>query len=206
MSRGLTPWRAEMAFWTLLCGGLAVGIGQETDWGKRWQYPIADASPAPATFSKPTLSDPYRLPAADDFLEIAMRPLFVPTRRPAPAAPPPEPPKPSMIKDQFTLSGITVTPGGKFAFLIEKAGNKPRVVSEGREINGIRIKEIAADRVVLSQYDDTEILVLKTGKGSATPPPAPTGATGTPAVPAMPAWPVRPPVVPVPGMEQPPPQ
>lgn len=205
MSGGLTPWRVETAFWTLLCVGLAAGIGLETDWGNRWRYPLADADAdaraAPAAFSKPALTEPYRLPAADDFLEVAMRPVFVPTRRPAPAAPPPEPPKPSMAKDQFTLSGITVTPEGKFAFLVEKAGNKPRVVSEGKEINGIRVKEITADRVVLSQYDDTEVLFLKTGKGPAATVPA--GA----AAPAMtPARPVRQPVATMPGLEQAPPQ
>jgi len=45
--------------------------------------------------------------------------------------------------------------------LIEKAGNRSRVVAEGRQINGITVKEITKERVVLSQNNDTEELVLK---------------------------------------------
>ena len=64
-------------------------------------------------------------------------------------------------------------PEGRFAFLLEKAGNKSRVIAVGKEINGILVKEIAADRVVLSQDDDTEVLELKMNKprpGASAPP------------------------------------
>lgn len=184
MSRLLTPRRVEAGFWLLLCGGLATGIGTETDWGRRWQWPVAEAALAPAAFTKPALADPFRLPAPDTYLETTLRPVFVVTRRPAPIPPPPEPPKPSMRKDQFVLTGTTLVPEGKFAFLLEKAGNKVRVVSEGKEINGLQVKEVSATRVVLVQHDDQEVLVLKTAKGPATPPtpaPAPTAdATAAP--------------------------
>jgi hypothetical protein len=189
----MTPFRIETAFWLLLSGGLTTGIGMETDWGQRWQREAPEVRLTPAEFSAPVLNEPFRLPPADELLETAMRPVFVVTRRPAPPTPPPEAPKPTMKKDQFTLSGITVVPGGKFAFIIERAGNRSRVVSEGKEINGVVVKEILPDRVVLSQYDDTEVLMLKTAKGP-TPNPVTSAASAPPPLvePAAPPGGARP--------------
>lgn len=164
------PSRAETVFWLALCGALAIGIGIETDWGRKIEQPspeIMETSAAIGDFTPPRLAIPFRLPPPDTMLETSLRPLFIATRRPAPPPLPPEPPKPTMKRDQFTLTGITVLPDGKFAFLTEKAGNKNRFVQEGKEINGITVKEIQGDRVVLSQYDETEILMLRTAKGPA---------------------------------------
>jgi hypothetical protein len=191
MNFALTPIRVETGFWLLLCAGLMAGIGVETDWGQRWRHGVVEVKSGPVDFVVPTLEEPFRLPAPDEFLETAMRPVFIVTRRPAPPPPPPEAPKPLMKKDQFTLSGITVVPEGKFAFLIEKAGNKSRVVSEGKEINGITVKEIRPDRVVLSQHDETETLLLKTAKGPATTTTTPVAAPG--AAPPPVAEPLNPP-------------
>ncbi len=165
--RLVTPSVIETAFWIILCGSLAVGIGMETDWGTRWRYALPNETADAAKLTTPTLTESYGLPVADEFLETAMRPLFIVTRRPTPPTPPPEPPKPTMKREQFTLTGITVLPGSKFAFLTEKAGNKNRVVQEGKEINGIVVKDIQSDRVVLGQYDETEVLMLRTAKGPA---------------------------------------
>lgn len=196
MSGLLTPFRVEAGFWLLLCGGLAAGIGHETDWGRRWQWPLASASVPAAEFTEPVLAPPFQLPPPDTYLETTLRPIFVVTRRPAPMPPAPEPPKPAMKKDQFVLTGTTIVPEGKFAFLLEKAGNKVRVVSEGKEVNGILVKQIDAAHVVLTQHDDEEVLMLKPTKPPAQPtPPAATpevpGApvTGTPGKPAPPATP-----------------
>ena len=166
MIAALTPRRVEIGLWLLLYAGLAIGIGLETDWGQVWQWPLADS---PAVAESPTplgLTEPYRLPPADAFIEIPLRPVFVVTRQPPPP-PLPEVPIQVMKKDQFTLTGVTIVPDGKFAFLIEKAGGKSRSVTEGQEINGIKVKEILADRVVLSQYGDSEVLTLRASKGPA---------------------------------------
>lgn len=163
----LSPSRVEAVLWIVLVVGLATGIGIETDWGKSWHWPIAEVTPAQDNFPEPVLPPKFTLSPPDIYLETTLRPIFVATRRPAPAAPPPEPPRPTMKRDQFTLTGITVLPDGKFAFLTEKTGNKSRVVAEGKEINGITVKEIRNDRVVLGQYDETEVLMLKTAKGPA---------------------------------------
>lgn len=212
MSSVLTPGRAEAAFWTLLCGGLAAGIGFETEWGQRWQSPLPERSPVESEFRAPSFREPFSLPLPDSFLETTLRPIFVVTRRPAPVPPPPEPPKPAMKKEQFVLTGTTMVPEGRFAFLLEKAANKVHVVTEGKEINGMRVRTVASDRVVLSQFDDEEILILKPTKPPGLPAismpaemQAPAAATGAPprpqGRPTRSAGPQEPP-----GSPRPPPQ
>lgn len=191
MSTALTPIRVETGFWLILWAGLAAGIGIETDWGRQLQWPVAELAEAPPDVARPVLTEPFRLPEPDRHLTIATRPIFVVTRLPAPPAPVADSSRPSMKKDQFVLMGTTIVPEGKFAFLLEKAGNKSRVVAEGKEINGIMVKDVKADRVVLSQGGDTEVLVLKTikpppgspaGAASATGATGATGAAGAPGV------------------------
>lgn len=187
------PRGVETAFWLTLCGALTGGIGIETDWGRRLALPpppqTAAADTASGDFTPPTLAAPYRLPAIDTMLETSLRPLFVSTRRPAPPPLPPEPPKPTMNKGQFKLSGVSILPEGKFAFLVDKSGKQTHVVAQGKEINGILVKEVSPDSVVLSQHGDSELLVLQTAKGPAR---IPLPAT-TPAVQAEPKAPPPPP-------------
>ncbi len=198
MSSLLTPLRVETGLWLLLCGGLAAGIGVETDWGRRLQPSVATQPEPRSDFVKPLLAEPFHLAPPDSFLETAMRPLFIVSRRPAPPPPPPEPPKPAMQKDQFRLTGITIVPGGNFAFLVEKSGNRNRVVSAGKEINGIMVKEVSANQVVLTQFDDTEILTLKTARGPLTTapaaPPVPPPAAPSPPAPRLRSLPTAVPV------------
>lgn len=166
----LTPLRVETSLWIVLLGGLTAGIGIETDWGRQWMWPLAVPPVITPEFTQPAMTEPFRLPPPDTFLETSLRPIFVVTRRPAPIPPPPEPPKPSMKRGQFLLTGTTIVPEGRFAYLLEKAGNKTRVVAQGKIINGITVKEVHPDRVILQQYDDTEMLGLITAKAL---PPAP---------------------------------
>lgn len=170
MTLQLTPWRVESAFWLAVSCGLATGIGFQTDWGRQVHLPVSVERPVEEGFTAPRLVAPFELAAPDTFLETAMRPVFSVTRRPAPPPPPPEPPKPTMKKEQFVLTGVTVSASGNFAFLAEKAANRGRVVREGNEINGITVKQITATQVTLGQYDDTEVLTLKTAKGPAASP------------------------------------
>jgi hypothetical protein len=173
----LTPRRIETLIWVALFIALTTGIGFESDWGRRWILPLEQTDPRPASFTKPSLTEPFSLPVADTFMEIALRPIFVVTRRPSPTATV-EAQKPRMKKDQFTLTGTTLVPEGKFAHLIEKSGNKSHVVLEGKEINGILLKEVRADRVVLVQHDETEVVMLFAWKAPLKPtPPVPSPAT-----------------------------
>jgi hypothetical protein len=174
MNWALTPSRVEAGFWLAITVGLAAGVGFESEWSLQAQRPVTQIAETPPVFAKPVLAEPFHLADPDQFLDITLRPLFVVTRRPPPVVQTADS-KSSMKKDQFILLGTTIVAEDKFAFLLEKAGNKSRVVAVGKEINGIMVKEVAADRVVLSQYDDTEVLLLKMNR----PPP------GVPAPPAF---------------------
>jgi hypothetical protein len=187
MNRILTPLRVEAVLWMATIAILAAGIGHETNWGKQWVWPITAPETQSATFSMPALTEPFLMPAADTYLEIALRPLFIYTRRPTPPPPPPAPVeiKPKMKKDQFVLTGTTLVAEGRFAHLKEKTGNKSHVVAEGKEINGILVREVKSSQVILTQYDETEVVVLITAKA---PNPPPT-AQPNPANPANPANP-----------------
>jgi len=160
----LSAARVETAFWALLCGGLAAGIGAESDWGRQIRLQAVVPEPVAEAFHAPPLTEPFSMPAPDELMEMALRPPFVATRRPSPPPPPPEAPKPTMQRGQFLLQGVSVVAGAKFAFIREKASNKSFVLTEGKTVNGIQIREIHSDRVVLSQYDESEVLTLQTAK------------------------------------------
>jgi hypothetical protein len=215
MSAPLTPNKAEAGFWLILLLGLVAGIGLETDWGRKMRSPVPENAEKPPEFAKPVLAEPFRLPASDRFLEVTARPLFVATRRPAPSAPTADSGKPSMKKDQFILMGTAIVPEGSFAFLLEKAGNRSRVVARGKEINGILLREVSADRVLLAQDDEWEVLELKTRKPPAAPvattPPGPaavatppSAAAPRPTAPLAPAGVATPPATAAPPVAAPP--
>jgi hypothetical protein len=173
----LTPIRVEAGFWLILLLGLVAGIGFETDWGRQLEWPMTEITEAAPDFAKPELVEPFRLAPPDQFLEVTTRPIFIVTRRPAPPAPAVEAARPSMQKGQFVLVGTSIVGATKIAFLLEKAGNKNRVVSEGKEINGIKVEEIVADRIVLSQFGDKEVLVMRSSRDT------PPGGRGVPGMP-----------------------
>lgn len=181
MNRLLAPLGVEAVAWLVLCGSLLVGIGLETDWGRQWNWPLGANEALSAKFDKPLLAELVVISPPDKYIEIVLRPLFVVTRSPAPIPPPPEAPKPRMRKGQYVLTGTTIVADGKFAHLTDKASRKSHVLAEGSEIKGILIKEISPYSVILTQFEDTEYLVLGTPPGegrrsptNTAPPAAPT--------------------------------
>lgn len=177
MSGVLTPLRAEAGMWIILFAGLIVGIGVESDWGRKTEWSSALPETPAAAFVRPTLTEPYQLPAPDTFLETTLRPLFLPTRRPAPKLP--DIPKQAMKKGQFILAGTLIIGEVKFAQLIEIAGGRTHMIAEGKEVNGIAVRQVAPTSVVLSQYDETEVVPLQppqaAHKGGAAKAPPPGG-------------------------------
>lgn len=120
---------------------------------------------------------PFTLAAADQFAsETAARPLFTPTRRPAPPA---ATVQATMRKGQFVLTGITVSAEASFAFLKEVSSGKTRSVRKGAEVNGLRVDAVEPRRVVLRQGEETEDLMLAIQVPPRTAAPAP--APGAPA-------------------------
>jgi len=151
VTRALEP--ALAALCLLLVGAIAYQL---------WRPALApdDLPPALAPrASAPEAAHPVvAMPPIEAFAEFVARPLFTPTRRPAPpvttaapsaaaAAPTPPPaPQPPAL-NQVTLVGVTITPEGRSALL--RTGGPPKVVRvrEGDSFQGWAVKRIQSDKV-----------------------------------------------------------
>ena len=110
--------------------------------------------------------------------ETVNRPLWIPTRRPAPTAV--ATPAASFPKGQYILQGVIVAGGTRTAMLKEKTSGRIHRVEKGRDVNGIQVAEIEAESVTLAQGDEREVIELRVqrpGGPGAPPPPAPVAAS-----------------------------
>jgi len=160
----------------LLIGALAL-IGWETDWGRAIggtnDYASANKRAALDTKVLPQFALAPLSPAGSGYRETVERPLFIPTRRPAPAG---NTTQMAMKKGQFRLAGTTVSAQVSVAYLIETSTNKTLRVNKGADVNGITLESVGANRVVLKQGDETEELFLRTSNSPKPPPPPPVAA------------------------------
>lgn len=169
----------SLAIWLLTNTLLIGGIGNHLQWGSQILPPL----PTPAVHLVPpaelVLMPNHRLPPlGEKYRDTLTRPLFVPTRRKAPPIPPPPPPpKPTMQKGQFQLLGTLLDANHTYAMLRELNGGKHRRVTQGERINGILVSSIGPDKVVLSQYDEEEVLPIKVMPSPKAPPVPTTQAT-----------------------------
>ena len=161
---------------TLLAAGIVlalVAIGLETNWG-RARHSVAEGKRmAPARVADAGLLPAFGLAPIDQVSpQAGERPLFVPTRRPAPVAV--AVPPSAMRKGQFLLQGTSITKDfGDVAMLKEVANNRAFVVRKGELLNGITVDKIEPGQVLLKQGDETEDLAMKTQGPSKVVPPAP---------------------------------
>jgi hypothetical protein len=176
--------------WLLPFVVLAVVIGWEADWGRKWRHvPVTDAIVVPQPVVVAVL--PEYKPAATMATQRDMvdRALFNTTRRPAPVVAS-EATKKRLQPGQFVLTGTLIIDGKATAFLRENAGGKSRRVTQGEQVNGMLVADVKPDRVKLTLGDESEDLMLKvaTGPKATTQPVAPppaaaqgAGGGGTPA-------------------------
>ena len=156
------PWSVKVIGWVLVYLALAGALGMELGWGRRIRLPIPVPKPAPAARVDYSVQPAFALLPLDlGFAETTARPVFTPVRRPPPPPAPPEPPKPTMKKGQFVLLGALITKEKNIALLREVATGKATRVEQGKEIKGITVANVLPEKVTLTQYDDTEELVLK---------------------------------------------
>ena len=192
----------------ILAALLLAVIGWETRWGTRIRpgVPAVAAKPGAAVDARvlPTLAVAS---PEQTYPESVARPLFVPSRRPAPSAP--STPVATMPKGTLTLQGVTIAGNTRIAMLREKSGRVHRV-EQGRTVNGMTVASVEPERVVLTMGDEQEavaMLVSKAGGAPGTTPQAAAAATSGPFAPqAAPAAPVpgaAPGVPPVPGQPAP---
>ncbi len=157
-------------------------IGWETDWGRLLVgEAVTESTPRVATLDSKILPVYGLAPMTAHYKETVERPLFVPTRRPAPAS---TASQTAMKKGQFKLAGTTISAEVSVAYLFEAATNKTHRVNMGSEFNGMTVAKVEANKVVLRQGDDSEELSLRT---SASPKPLPThvAAPGQPGSPGQ---------------------
>jgi hypothetical protein len=128
--------------------------------------------------------------------ETAARPLWIPTRRPAPPA---AVAQASFQRGQFVLQGVTIAGNTRIAMLKEKASGRVHRVEQGRDINGLQLTEIEPGKVTLAQGGEREVLELlvqrpggpapKPGQPGAAPPPPQAASTAGPFAGAQPTTP-----------------
>lgn len=168
---------------------LLIAIGFETGWGRRLLAPAPGTGPVKAAAVDAKLLPPIVTSSPEQaYPETGARPLFTPTRRAAPAAA-----AANMVKGQFVLHGVTIVGELRIAMLKEKSSGRTLRAEKGREVNGMTVAEIEADRVTLRLGDDSETLPLTVQRGAGSPPAAaaamPLGPFASPAVPAPAAAP-----------------
>jgi general secretion pathway protein N len=167
--------RGPYVFSALLAAGIVlalVAIGLEADWGRASHSVAKGKRMAPAQVADAGLLPAFSLGPIDQVSpQSGERPLFVPTRRPAPVV---ALQASTMRKGQFLLQGTSITKDfGDVAMLKEVANNRAHVVRKGGQLNGITVDKIEPGRVLLKQGDETEELAMKTQGPAKIAPPAP---------------------------------
>jgi hypothetical protein len=177
-----------------LIAGLAVAaallvavIGVETGFGSRIGARIpAGVSKRAAPFEARLLAPFAPVDADRAYPEMAARPLFIATRRPAPPAEAPS--QATFKRDQYVLQGVTIAGDTRIALLREKATGRIHRVEKGKELNGVTVAEVTPGSVTLALGKDQEVLPLQVLKPGAAPAVAPQGPFGPSAGPgAIPA-------------------
>ena len=145
----------------------------------------ASAAPPPAAVQTKLLPQIAAVNPDTEYAETGSRPLFTPTRRPAPAQAVAANAA-TMVKGQFILTGVTIVGANKIALLREKSSGRVVRVEQGKEVNGITVAEIEPDKVTLSQGGDQEVVGMLVSKAGAAPgmPGAPASAPAGPFAPA----------------------
>ncbi len=142
-----------------ICLLLAAVIGVEAGFGASLRDALKPASTKPALAADAKLLPPVVVAAAEQaYPETTARPLFTPTRRPAP--PVAVAPQATFQKGQFVLAGVITVGDNRVAMLREKANNRIHRVEVGKEVNGIKVADIQREQVTLAQGAEQEVLTL----------------------------------------------
>ena len=158
---------------------LLVVIGFETGFGWHLGPSISAGTSRPAAPFRAKLMPPLAAAAPEQlYPEMATRPLFVPLRRPAPAAE--QAAASNMKKGQFVLQGVTIAGDTKIALLREKSTGHIHRIEKGHEVNGMKLADVSPESVTLAQGSDQEVLPLQVMKPGANAHPNAIGPFGPP--------------------------
>ena len=160
-----------------ICVLLAIVIGVEAGFGATLREAMRPASGKPALPTDAKLLPPLVATAEDQaYPETVARPLFTPTRRPAPVV---AAAGPSTIqRGQFVLAGVIAVGDMRTAMLREKSTGRIVRLERGKEVNGMKVTDIQKEQVTLAQGGEEEVLTLVVAKGAAAPAAAPGAPQG----------------------------
>jgi hypothetical protein len=137
--------------------------------------------------------------------ETVNRPLWIPTRRPAPPA---AVAQASFERGKYILQGVTIVGDNRIALLKEKASGRIYRIEKGRDLNGLQVAEVEPERVTLALGAEREVVELRVQRPGAPGPGQPGAAAPPPAYAPGPFAPAggaqgAPPAVPPPGSPPP---
>lgn len=159
------PLMAALAVVAIL---LLLAIGLETGFGTRLRPSVPDSSSKKAAAPEAKLLPPLVAVAPEQaYPETTARPLFTPTRRPAPSDP--SSGKPAFNRGQFVLQGVIVVGEERTALLKEKTSGKIHRVELGKDVNGIKVERIEPTEVTLAMNGELEKLALVVQRPEGTP-------------------------------------
>jgi hypothetical protein len=145
---------------------LLVVIGVETGFGAGFRAGIpASTSKKAVPFEAKLLPSIAAGNAEQLYPETAARPLFIPTRRPAPEVVA----QSTFQPGQFVLQGVIVVGENRIALLREKSSGRIHRVERGKEVSGVKVAEINREAVTLTQGNGREVLELQVQKAGAAP-------------------------------------
>ena len=160
----------------VLCAVLVAIIALELLALGRTSGPVAPRKVAPAEVK---LLPPLAATTPEaSYPETASRPLWIPTRRPAPVVATAA--TPAFTRGQFVLQGVTIAGSTRIALLKEKASGRVHRVELGRDVNGLHLAEVEPERVTLTQGPEREVIELRVQRLAGSTP-----ASGAPATAAQ---------------------
>ena len=185
-------------WWGVPLIALAALVAWEMQRGKALDARLAAPPAVIADSVVVALLPEYRLAGEAAALDQTVsRPLFTPTRKPAP---PPGAAAPQMPVRRYLLLGTTLSQEGRFAFLKDAAGPRSRLVRKGDQIDGVMVVEIEPDRVRLAAGGQAEEVLLKGFSGQRpAAPAAPVQAVASAIAPVARAPPPNPPEAAIPS-------
>lgn len=131
---------------------------ERTDTGGSTEIALSRPEKIPALAPQPR----FAMPPITTYPETIKRPLFSPSRQPPVETT--EIPGPKAVPNsdiKARLSGIIITPEGRFALLQKPAETEAIRVSEGQNFEGWVVKSIHADRIVLNRGDSTQVVMIE---------------------------------------------
>ncbi|MDR1529791.1 MAG: hypothetical protein LBS40_05270 [Burkholderiales bacterium] len=144
---------------------LLLVLGWQTGFGTSIRKSPPEISLPPAAPVEVSLMPEFKPDDLAVMKETATRPVFVPTREPAPPAETTADAPRSIERGMYTLTGTAIVGETRLAFLRTVKDGKALTVRVGDTVNGMNVVEVTEGRVKLAKGNEEEELFLKVATG-----------------------------------------